>query len=233
MTSLGGNSMKTTLLNESGIEMYGMKETILASQGNNLVLTALQSTVGILPASTEVKKALMDGSTLESFEDVLLNETIYLNEKKFLTEYKKLGTKLINELDKKGLKMQHKITPTKGLVITRKEGVKEDFAKSHFALTTREFNQLKKDGFIEEFLKLKMRAHSRKLNDILQSTNEFLDIEVSDVYYDEETTYYNFDIIIRVKASADMNRMTSIRPMVRSIEDVFKTARGLYFKTFN
>lgn len=225
--------MKTTLLNNSGIEMYGMKETILASQGNKLVLSALESTVNILPASPEVKKALMDGSSIESFEDVLLNETVYLNEKKFLTEYKKLGTKLINALEEQGLKLQHKITPTKGLVITRKEGVKADFAKKYFALTTREFNKLSKDGFIDEFMKLKMRAHNRKLTEILKVNNEYLEVELSDIYYDEETTYYNFDIHIRVKASADMNRMATIRELMRAIKEVFKIARSQYFKTFN
>lgn len=81
MTELGGSKMKDiSLLNEKGIELLGMKEALLFSQGNKIVRSSLEQTVHLLDLNPDIKKALLDESTLDDFVDILLSKSFHFNE---------------------------------------------------------------------------------------------------------------------------------------------------------
>lgn len=69
-----------SLLNEKGIELLGMKEALLFSKEKKIVRNSLEQTVSLLDLNPDIKKALLDETTLDDFVDTLLSKSFHFNE---------------------------------------------------------------------------------------------------------------------------------------------------------
>lgn len=223
-------------LNEKGLELVQLKKAL--NTNNELIRIPLKESVKAMTLKASLKLALTDDTTVSQFIDLLLKEKTCVNQEKVYNVYGQYTEALEVALRKRNIPVQFDISVKEGVVVVKRYGATADYAKTHFKMKDKEFDALQESGFVDTYMRTLALAMKRDIEEKIkqfQKKGKFsaegnLQTKVSNVYYDEETGYYNVDVRILLLDYKNLDRDHSESTVVDGIEIIIESLQGAYFK---
>lgn len=238
MTQSGGKIMTTKVdfLNAKGLELVELKKALATD--NELIRHPLKESVKAMKLKSAIKLSLVDDTTLSAFVERLLKDKLYVNHEKVYEVYGKYTELLEKDLKKRKILVQFDTNVKEGVMIVKRFGAQAEFAKRHFKMTDEEFETAKESGFIDTYMKTLALSMKREFNEKLVNLNKkikssykgALKVKLSDVYFDEETGYYNVDIQILLIDYTMLDKSQQRFDISSDIKDTLESLQGAYFK---
>ena len=234
---------KTTnveILNEAGQQLSGLKKVMLENKENPLVFNTLATSISSESYEKAIYESLVDTNVdSEQFNRLLMKSDSFTNTQIIKEKYEKLQKSLSNSLDRKGVKYFSTDTSLEkgGVLVIRKFGINMEFMKREFRLTQKEALKLFKDGFMEKYAQLKLKAVTKDMVAIVQK--EFnklysLEFETSKFYYNEKQEVYSVDFTIAVNGQRYMNATSQeTARLAIELEKVLQFVQKEFYRKLN
>ena len=230
-------------LNEEGRNLLEVKKVLLSYANNPILFNSISSSFSANEAtlSKEIGTALLNEKIgLEEFMTFLMKDAQYSNTEVLMKEFENFRSKLSRVLESKGFKhFSTSVSQEKaGILITKKIGINLDHIRREFLLTEREAKKLKKEGFVEQYARLKVHAIVKHMIEKAEKTCKVLTnakLELSDFYHDETTDYYNVDFQVVIPFSERLLSVTisDINSYGMYLDAVLTLVEKEYHKSFN
>lgn len=238
MAVAGKTIKEIEIFNESGKHVLDLKKVLLQNKENPLIYNGLLSSISKDDYEKAVYESLIDVKVNEQkFEEVLISIGKYTNLSILKERYSAFQKKLSNALEKKGHKYfsSDSSPKTGGIVIIRKFGINLKFIEREFRLKEKEARKLLKDGFIEKYAQLKLKAITKDMAAKAEkyvSLSRNMKLETSKFYFNESHEVYNIDFNILISLTQkDLEASTTfINDLADKSDKILKFIEKEYYK---
>lgn len=233
------------ILNEAGQQLSGLKKVMLENKENPLIFNTLATAFLTNSISSEsydkaICESLVDTNVDgEQFNRLLMKSDSFTNTQIIKEKYEKLQKSISNSLDRKGVKYFSTDTSLEkgGVLVIRKFGINMELMKSEFRLTQKEALKLFKDGFMEKYAQLKLKAVTKDMVAIVQKEFNKLysfEFETSKFYYNEKQEVYSIDFTIAVSGQRYMDATSQeIARLTMELEKILQFVQKEFYRKLN
>jgi len=220
------------LLTEKGKSIVAVKDVVLSAPA-----IIKSSVVESLPKS-DIESSIIpflsdDNVTREAVIDLIIatGNPDYIQQEQMKTLLTKRCKQLTSSLEKNGVKsFQSSVEmPLSAVIITKKFGVSENHMNRHFHLSAGEWEQLKENGFLESYSKLKLTAIDRKITKYLLINGEsfnkevrhkILTMHISPILFDKKFNGYNCSVELVIQKEISTQLTSELTKILKEIESI-------------